>query len=361
MSAALSEAARSCLVFVALVASLAGCSRTATSSDQATNENSSAPIITKPAAPIRVSEAQRESDKRDAALELRTHAAAYRGCSIFTAGDWYNSDVTTAATDPYSALYISSITATDDTGFYASTGIEQVNFATAATQKYVVMPQVKWHAFPNPYPVPAKPYIEMQNDRHYIVLLASPPHCHLYESYSTTFDGSTLSAYSGADWDLGMPFRTLPNGSPSAMASGLSLFAGMVKHEEIATGIKHALNFSMFEHTPCNCFTAPASSTGGLAYQGPATDDQFPFGGRLRLKASFDDSTFGPQSKAIAEALKHFGMFLADTGKSDTNNNAIYLANPADGGSWDANDLSALAKLRYSDFEVVKLGKITPK
>ena len=53
--------------------------------------------------------------------------ATYAGCPIFTAGDWYNADVTNATVDPHSTDYIASISATDNTGFYASTGIEKVN------------------------------------------------------------------------------------------------------------------------------------------------------------------------------------------------------------------------------------------
>ena len=204
-----------------------------------------------------------------------------------------------------------------------------------------------------------KPFIEPSGDDHYMALLTTAPKCHLYESYSTTFTGSSLSAYSGVNYDLSKPFTVLPNAQSSAMASGLSIFAGMVKYEELSGGIHHALNFSMFSRSPCNCYTKPASSADGLAYDGPATNYEFPYGGHLRLKASFDDSKFGPQSKAIAEAMKHFGMFLADTSGHYSNNNAIYTMNPLNGGSWSGSDLSVLGKLRFSDFEVLKVGTKT--
>ena len=288
-------------------------------------------------------------------------AATYRGCTIFRPGDAYNSDITTASIDPHSKDYIASITGTDDTGFYASTGIEQVNFASASTPLYEVKPQVPYHSFPVRYPVPADPYIEPYGDRHYIVLLVTPPRCRLYELYSATFDGAILSAYSGASWDLALPYRTLPNDTPSSMASGLSMFAGMVKHEEIATGVKHALNFSMYANAPCNCFTAPASSTDGQPYQGPSTKYEFPYGGRLRLKATFDDSSFGPESKAIAEAMKHYGILLADTGGHYINNNALYLGNPTDGGRWHIADLASLNSLRFVDFDVLAVGTVTAR
>lgn len=37
-------------------------------------------------------------------------------------------------------------------------------------------------------------------------------------------------------------------------------------------------------------------------------------GKRVRLKAEFDVSGFSPEVRTILEALKHYGMFLADNG-----------------------------------------------
>ena len=57
--------------------------------------------------------------------------------------------------------------------------------------------------------------------------------------------------------------------------------------------------------------------------------------------------------------MKHYGIYVADTGGHYRNNNAVYLANPTDGGSWDHNDLSSLGNLRFADFDVLKVGAIT--
>ncbi len=284
------------------------------------------------------------------------NVARYAGCSIFAPGDAYNADVTSAPVDPHSSDYLTSVTATDNTGFYAETGVLQVNIANAQTPKYTVRQQVAYHAFPVQYPWSSNYYIEPEGDAHSIVLLATPPNCHLYEAYHTQFNGGTnsLSAYGGANWDLTKPFSNAPG--PSSMASGLSEFAGMVKHEEIATGIHHALNFKMFANSPCNCYTSPATSTDGISYNGPSTAYALPYGGHLRLKASYDESGLGPQSRAIVEAMKHYGIYLADTGGHYTNNNGVFTANPTDGGSWDQGDLSTLSRIRFSDFDVLRVG-----
>ena len=292
------------------------------------------------------------------------NVATYAGCPIFTPGDYYNADVSSAAVDAHSPSYISSISATDNTGFYASTGIERVNIANSITSLYSIHPKVPYHSFNYLQPWQNGYYIEgggnsPSGDAHSMVLLATPPACHLYELYNTSLIGNVLSAYSGATWDLSKPFMSR-NVRGSAMASGLSIFAGMVKHEEITSGIHHALNFSMFSGSPCRCYTAPATATDGLAYQGPSTAYEFPYGGHLRLKASFDDSRFGPQAKAIAEAMKRYGMYLADVSGHYGNNNAVYLANPTDGGSWNTSDLGSLGNLKFSDFDVLTVGTVTP-
>ena len=288
-------------------------------------------------------------------------AATYEGCQIFPAGDWYNADVTNAPIDANSASYIASLSATDPGNFYASLGIEQVNLATSSTPKYTIQPKVSYHSFSAQEPWSSGFYVEPGGgDAHSIVLAVTPPACHLYELYETTFAGNVLSAYSGANYDLSRPFTILPANTPSAMASGLSLFAGMVKYEELATGIHHALNISASANSLCKCFVPPASDSDGLTYTGPATSFEMPYGAHLRLKASFDDSGFGPQSQAIAEAMKHYGVFIADT---SSGSNAIYTANPLPGtaGAWNSSDLSALGALKISDFDVLTVGASSPQ
>ena len=50
-------------------------------------------------------------------------------------------------------------------------------------------------------------------------------------------------------------------------------------------------------------------------FASPHTDPALPrMGERLRLRASFDTSGFPPHAKVILEALKRYGMFVADNG-----------------------------------------------
>jgi hypothetical protein len=289
-----------------------------------------------------------------------TNVAIYQGCGVFTAGDWYNKPIAGASVDPNSANYVASVAAADSGGFYLSTGVEFANLASGSTPTHAVTATVPYHqnefnANP-PYPWMASYKIEPLSDKHAIVF-TTPSNCHLFESYGTNWSGSALFAYSGWTWDLSKPFVSLPAGWPSSMASGLSLFTGAVKAEEIEAGaIKHALNWGGTAHSVAQWgFVSPASDTDGLAFSGGNANYQLPYGAHLRLKASFNDSGFGPQAKAITTALKTYGMFLADTGSS----NALYGIEAQDGlNHWNSGDLAALGNLHITDFEVLSLPSI---
>jgi hypothetical protein len=286
---------------------------------------------------------------------LSAFAVTYYGCPVFAAGNYYNSDVSNAPVDPNSGAYIASVVQAGDTsGFYASTGVERANNANDATRLLRVRQDVKYHKFLMPYPWVSNFYIEPLSDRHAMVVQVQS--CHLYEAGGTEYRDGVLSAFSGANWNLRASFVPLPPGNPSAMASGLSLFAGMVRWEDYQSGaIAHALNWSGVAHTVSQRqFVRPASATDDLLFYGSGSR-QLPYGAHLRLKASFSVKGWGPQATAVANAMKTYGIYLADTGHG----NGLYFANTVDGADpWDYGDLSSLRRVKMTDFEVLKLGQI---
>ena len=164
---------------------------------------------------------------------------------------------------------------------------------------------------PGPYPIPPDALIEGgllgNGERH--VLVVQEERCTLYELYKAApnADGS-WNAVSGAAYDLESNVLR-PDGWTSADAAGLPIFPGLVRYEEVAAGaITHALRF-----------TAPRTQR---AYVWPArhfasqADDPAlpPMGMRFRLKASVDITGFAPANQVILQALKTYGMILADNG-----------------------------------------------
>jgi hypothetical protein len=283
-------------------------------------------------------------------------APLYYGCPVFAGNDYYSAPVIDAQVDPNSEAYIASVRKAGDTApFSASTGVEKVNLANDNTPSRTVMQKSPYHHFSVSYPWAAGFYIEPRSDRHAMVVQTQT--CDLYEAYGTSYRNGRLSAYSGAHWDLRKPFAPLTKGDPSAMASGLSLFAGMVRWEDYESGsISHALNWAATAHTVAEYdFVLPASDTDRLPFYGKSSY-QLPYGARLRLKASFSTAGWGPQSQMVATAIKTYGIYLADTGPSS---NALYFANAEDGSDpWNSSDLSHLSKIHIGDFEVLKLPRI---
>lgn len=281
--------------------------------------------------------------------------ASYRGCPVFTTGDSYNKLATGASIDAHSASYINSMYAAGNRyGFYASTGVEKANLATNSTPLMVVHPTVSWHTLSTRYPWLSTYFIEPLADRHAVVVQTQS--CHLYEAFGTSYSSGILRAYSGATWDMTKPFVPLPGGSPSAMASGLSLFAGAVKWEDYRSGaIRHALNWAGVAHTVAyNAYVRPASDTDHLAFYGSGM--QLPYGAHLRLKSTVSTAGWGPQATMVANAMKTYGIYLSDTGNSG---NALYFMNAPNGSNpWNRTDLSALSRLHITDFQVLTLPTI---
>jgi hypothetical protein len=74
-------------------------------------------------------------------------------------------------------------------------------------------------------------------------------------------------------------------------------------------------------------------------------------GQRFRLRAGFDLSGFSPQVQVILQALKVYGMILADNGS------AWYISGAPD-ARWDNDVLAELSQVRGSEFEAVDVSSL---
>jgi hypothetical protein len=192
----------------------------------------------------------------------------------------------------------------------------------------------------NPYPLPAQPRIEGGGDRH--VLLVDRDACKLYELYDATRTGGTWHAGSGAIWNL-RSNHLRPNGFTSADAAGLPILPGLVRYDEVAAGaIRHALRFTASKTASRHIWPARHDA-------GDADPSLPPMGLRVRLKASVDISHYGRQARVVLQALKTYGMILADNGSP------WYISGASD-PHFDDDDLHALGRITGADFEVVDAG-----
>jgi hypothetical protein len=142
------------------------------------------------------------------------------------------------------------------------------------------------------------------------------------------------------------PDEQRPYGLTSADASGLSVFEGLIRYDEILAGsINHAIRFTTNQTKNNNnggYFVFPASHAAGSLW---GTDDVM--GMRIRLKANFDVSGFSPTNQIILNAMKKYGMILVDNGSK------LFFQGTTD-SRWNDADLVNLESVVSSDFEVVQ-------
>jgi hypothetical protein len=189
-----------------------------------------------------------------------------------------------------------------------------------------------------PYPIPAHPRIEGGSDRH--LLIVDRDACRLYELGGARRTAAGWRAWAGASWSLGAN-ALRPETWTSADAAGLPILPGLARYDEVARGtIAHALRFTV-GHTR-RAYVWPARH-----YASDSTDPSLPpMGLRVRLKASFDTSRFPRQARVVLEALKRYGMILADNGSD-------WYVSGAPDPRWSNDDLHTLHRVTGRDLEVV--------
>ncbi len=278
------------------------------------------------------------------------------GFRPFTASNLWNTDISSAPVDPNSTAIInfigSSVGLHPDfgSGQYAGSNIGIPYVIVDGTQSPVTINFTAYgsESDPGPMPVPANAPIEgdpnPSGDRHVLVLDNST--CFLYELYNSYPNSNgSWNADSAAVWDL-LSDEQRPYTWTSADAAGLPIFPGLARYDEVAAGsIPHALRFTLPYSSMA--FTPPASHWASTSSNALAA----PMGMRLRLKSSYNISGFSAHNQVILNALKKYGMIMADNGS------AMYISGAPD-NNWDNNDLHNLSSVPASAFEVVQINPL---
>lgn len=280
--------------------------------------------------------------------------------------NWWNLDISRAPVDANSKSYIAWINAQDSgsnqrlhpdmapppyglpfIGVDSKHPLSRVTFTSYASESDPGAPGA-----PIGYPIPeeakSRPnYIEngvaggnTSGDRH--MLIIDRDRWLLFELYQVRWTGSRWEAASGAVFDLKSNNRR-PEGWTSTDAAGLAVFPGLVRYDEVmdTQPITHAFRVALKR---TNGHVWPASHTAGSTAGAP------PLGTRLRMKASKDISGYPPYIRRIFQAMKTYGLIVADNGGN------MYVTGTMD-SRWDNGVLNpAFHDLHVSDFEVIQLG-----
>lgn len=276
-------------------------------------------------------------------------AASAASCSIFPSNDIWHANIAKLPVAGTSAGYVAAIGASSHLHPDFGSGLIDgepfgipVTVVTSSIPSVHVSFQYADESDPGPYLIPASALVEngsgSSGDRHVIVYDESD--CHSYELWDATRSSNgSWTAGSGAIFDLGSN-QLRPKGWTSADAAGLSILAGLVQYDEVASGhIDHAIRITVPKSF--DSYLWPARHSAG------SSDSSLPpMGLRLRLKASVNISGLPPEARVIAQALQTYGAIVADNGS------AWYISGTQD-SRWDNDQLDALKQFTGSDFEVV--------
>ena len=271
-------------------------------------------------------------------------------CDVFPPDNVWNTPVANLPVDPRSAQYIAAIGPGDplhpDFGRGDWDGEPMgipYTVVPGSQPKVPVSFMYASESDPGPYPVPPSALIEggpsSTGDRHVIVV--DTGNCTDYEMYAAypQHGGKSWHAGSGAVFPLDSD-KLRPATWTSADAAGLPILAGLVLAGQVKTGaIDHAIRVTV----PCtdDRFIWPARHEAG--HDDPSCP---PMGLRLRLKASVPISGYPAMDQPILQALKTYGMIVADNGSP-------WFISGAGSNYWDNDTLHEITQVTGSDFQVV--------
>ena len=264
-------------------------------------------------------------------------------CNVFPANNIWNTDISTLPVNPNNARWMKTMHAST-TRLHPDFGAPPYGMPFVvvdnSTPTIPVQFQYDGESDPGPYPFTASTPIEGGSDRHAFMINSDT--CTLFELFNAKWNGGAPTAGSGAIFDLNSnALRTA--GWTSADAAGLPIFPGLVRYDEVQAGaIDHAIRFTV------NCtsrqFLWPARHEAGQANRNCP-----PMGARFRLKKSFDGRRFSPDARIIINAMKHYGLIVADNGSD------WYFQGTED-GRWSDSLLDQLKTIPASQFQAVSEG-----
>jgi hypothetical protein len=288
---------------------------------------------------------------------------------LFPLTNWWNADIANAPVDPNSAAFITFIGRTR--GMHPDFGGDSGDAdAPIYGMPYVVVSDTQpllpvtfdyddesdagAPGLPAGYPIPEEAKTQQkwiegglagndpnaEGDRH--MLIVDRDRRILFELYALHWAGSRWEAGSGATFPLDSNTRR-PDGWTSADAAGLAILPGLIRYDEVFGSdlIRHAFRVTV---RSTNGYVFPASHRAG------STSGALPMGARLRLKASVDLSGYPEPLRRIFQAMKTYGLIVADNGSD------LYVSGTYD-TRWDNDVLNpAFSSIKADQFEVIELG-----
>jgi hypothetical protein len=237
-------------------------------------------------------------------------------CSTFPSDNYWHADVSKLPVEPRSKKWLSHMftRGRDLHPDFGSSFGDGPNYGIPITvvahshKKVRVRFQYARESDKVRYPLGQDTRIEGGSDRHAIIVDKGT--CRLYETFATRKKAGRWHAGSGARWSLGSN-KLRPDGWTSADAAGLPILPGLLRWNEVKhLDIDHAIRFTTPYTSSHHLWPARHDASSRHSWRYP------PMGARFRLKASYDPSGFGPKARAVVQAMKTYGLVLADNGSA---------------------------------------------
>ena len=297
-------------------------------------------LVVQPApAPVSRSIADRTRRRRAAAAPSGSHSPTIAGCPVFPSNNAWNEDVSKLPVRADSTTLVNTISSTGgktmlhaDFGGGGAYGIPFMIVPAKQKKEPIHYTAYGDESSPGPFPIPPSAPVEggssSDGDRHVLVVQSGT--CHLYELYDAFWRGNHWDAGSGVNWNL-TSNKLRPLGWTSADAAGLPDLPGpgaLRRDRDRLDPPRAPL------HGGGDADAATSSRRRTTRRRRPIPTLP-PMGLRLRLKAGYSLARFHGESFVILQALKRYGMIVADNGSS------WYITGAAD-PRWNDNDLDQL-------------------
>jgi|GEM_PF-560584 len=276
-----------------------------------------------------------------------------------TSAEYYGIPYNVVAGDTSTWVRVSYSSTDPDMGWDPLSESDCVDQSSAAAHT-LVSPCLSSKA-PNPWlPIPAAPLVEGGIDTnpsqpygdHHMLIVDSDT-CRLWElyhCYPNTSGGWDI--FGSATFDLNSN-KLRPADWTSADAAGFPILPLLLLASEASSGeIKHALRFTISSSSIRNEYIWPARH---LTSNGTTSANLPPMGQLFRIQSSYQiPSNYNIQSRAILQALKTYGMYIADGGS-----NMYIQGDPS--AAWQDSTFSQVQSVGSSQFEAVDLSPITAR
>jgi len=311
-----------------------------------------------------------------------TFTTTYGGCSVFPLASAWNTDVTTAAVDTTLTTQLTDSFGTGNTihlnfgrtdygrGYIVTTGTAATTQLAITLNDDLARTQSDKIACPagttgdTCYPIPTSAKVSDNGKLIFLDTTGTPSNCTVYEllNPSTDRDGALRTEQDvdfASVWKLNSAALKTDQ-FRAVSASGTSIFAGLLKREDITKGtLTHALRATMPTKNIRQSFVHPATWSDSTS----SDTTRFPMGTRLRLKAAIAETSYTGDALILIRGLKKYGVILAD--HNDTSQVSSSASLSIDGevnDGWVMDDSTnglndkIADVIQITDFEVVNTG-----